>query len=178
MDTVKWILDPAHSEITFKVRHLMISTVTGSFRKFDLVVETEGDDFLTTTNLQLTVETDSVSTNNDARDHHLKSADFFDVKEFPLFRFSGKRVFMDGESMLLEGALTLKGITKLVTAAVDFAGLTIDSYRQTKAGFSVTGKLNRKDFGLQWGALTEAGKVVVSDEVKFDAEIQLIRQVL
>lgn len=175
MKTV-WKIDPAHSEIQFKVKHLMITTVTGYFRKFDLVVETEGEDFTKAKKIEFTAEAGSIDTNSEQRDAHLRSADFFDVEKFGQIRFSGKVLERAGEDYDLTGDLSIRGITKPVTVKVHFGGFVVDPYGQTKAGFEVEGKISRKEFGLVWNAMTEAGQVVVGDEIRVVCEIQLIRQ--
>ncbi len=177
MANIKWALDPAHSEILFKVKHLMITTVTGHFNKFSLNVETESEDFSTAKKIEFVAEIDSISTNNEQRDGHLKSADFFNLEKYPNLVFSGKKYEGQGDEAKLSGDLTISGITKPITLNVEFGGIAVDPYGQTKAGFTVAGKFNRKDFGMTWGAVTEAGNVVVSDEVKISAEIQLIKQI-
>jgi polyisoprenoid-binding protein YceI len=173
--TTKWKIDPAHSEVQFKVKHLMITTVTGYFRKFDLEVETEGDDFNTASKIEFTADVNSIDTNNEQRNTHLRSSDFFDAASHEQIRFVGKQYDGDGDEAKLVGDLTIRGVTKPMTVNVEFGGIVVDPYGQTKAGFTVKGKLNRKDFGLVWGAVTEAGQVVVSDEIKIHAEIQLVK---
>ncbi len=172
----KWVIDPAHSEIQFKVKHLMITTVTGYFKKFDLVVETANDDFTTASKIEFTADIDSIDTNNSQRDTHLKSADFFDAANNPRLKFAGKKFEKSGDAYKLSGDLTIRSTTKPVTVNVEFGGIVVDPYGQTKAGFTVTGKISRKEFGLTWSAVTEAGQVVVGDEIKVNAEIQLIKQ--
>ncbi len=176
MAQTKWILDPAHSEILFKVKHLMISTVTGYFRKFDLEVITEENDFTKASGIVFTADIDSIDTKNDQRDAHLKSADFFNAEEHGLIRFAGTGIHVEDDESKLKGELTIKGVTHPVKVKVEFGGIAVDPYGQTKAGFSVKGKISRADFGLTWNAVTEAGNVVVDDNVKFSGEIQLIRQ--
>lgn len=176
MATQKWIIDPSHSEISFKVKHLMITTVTGYFRSFDLEVETDTDDFNTATRVEFTADIDSIDTNNEQRDAHLRSADFFNSEENKKIHFSGTRYQGNDDEGQLTGELTIANVTKAVTLNVDFGGIIVDGYGQTKAGFTVSGKINRKDFGLTWSAVTEAGSVVVSDDVRINAEIQLIKQ--
>lgn len=175
MNTI-WRIDPAHSEIQFKARHLMITTVTGYFRKFDLVVETEDEDFTKAKKVELTADSGSIDTNNEQRDTHLRSADFFDADKFGQIRFIGKFFEKKGEDYALTGDLTIRDITKPVTVDVHFSGIVVDPYGQTKAGFEVEGKISRKEFGLLWNAVTEAGQVVVGDEIRILCEIQLIRQ--
>ncbi|MDE3214116.1 MAG: YceI family protein [Bacteroidota bacterium] len=155
----------------------MITTVTGHFNKFSLNVETESEDFSTAKKIEFVAEIDSISTNNEQRDGHLKSADFFNLEKYPNLVFSGKKYEGQGDEAKLSGDLTISGITKPITLNVEFGGIAVDPYGQTKAGFTVAGKFNRKDFGMTWGAVTEAGNVVVSDEVKISAEIQLIKQI-
>jgi polyisoprenoid-binding protein YceI len=177
MANTKWVLDPIHSEVIFKIKHLMISTVTGQFKKFNLVAETPTDDFDAASKIEFTADVDSIDTNNEQRNGHLKSADFFNVEKFPQLKFSGKKyVVKDGEGTVT-GDLTMHGVTKSITLKVDFGGVVKDPYGQTKAGFTVTGKINRKDFGLSWGTVTETGNVVLADEVRINAEIQLVKQV-
>jgi polyisoprenoid-binding protein YceI len=175
MATTKWALDPAHSELQFKIRHLMITTVTGHFAKFNVTAETEGTDF-TQASIQASAEIDSISTNSPDRDAHLKSPDFFDVATYPQLTFVSTGIEKDGDDFVINGDLTMHGVTKPVELKVEFGGVVVDPYGQTKAGFTVTSKLNRKEYGLTWGAVTEAGSVVLSDEVKLNAEIQLIQQ--
>jgi polyisoprenoid-binding protein YceI len=174
--TTKWTVDPAHSELTFKVKHLMISTVTGHFRNFSVQALTKGDDFSDTYDIELVADVDSLYTNNEQRDNHLRSADFFDAAQHPKLVFKAGKFNVGSGEAKLSGELTIRGITKLIAMDVEHGGIVTDPYGQTKAAFSVAGKLSRKEFGLTWNALTEAGGVVVGDEVKIHAEIQLIRQ--
>lgn len=177
MANIKWALDPIHSEVIFKIKHLMISTVTGQFNKFNVVAETGADDFNTAKNIEFTADINSITTNNEQRDGHLKSADFFNVEQYPQIHFAAKKYDVkDGEGTI-NGELTIHGITKPITLNVEFGGVVKDPYGQTKAGFTVTGKISRKEFGLNWGAVTETGNVVLGDEVKINAEIQLVKQV-
>jgi polyisoprenoid-binding protein YceI len=173
---ITWKIDPAHSEIQFKVKHLMITTVTGYFRKFDLEVETENDDFNTAKKVEFTADIDSIDTNNEQRDTHLKSADFFDAGTHKQLKFTGRKFESDGEEAILDGDLTIRGITKPLTLKVELGGTVVDPYGQHKAGFTVNGKISRKEFGLQWNAMTEAGQVVVGDEIRILAEVQLVKQ--
>jgi polyisoprenoid-binding protein YceI len=172
----KWKIDPAHSEIQFKVKHLMITTVTGYFKTFDLEVESEGDDFTKSKKIIFTADVDSIETNNAHRDTHLKSADFFDVEKNKQIRFVGKKYEQGGDEYRLTGDLTIRGITKPITLSVEYGGIVVDPYGQTKAGFTVSGKISRREFGLTWNAATEAGQIVVGDEIKVHCEVQLIKQ--
>ena len=173
---ITWKVDPTHSEIQFKVKHLMITTVTGYFKKFDLTIETESDDFNTTSTIEFTADIDSIETNNAQRDTHLKSADFFDAENHAQLKFSGGKYSGSGDDGSLQGDLTIRGVTKPTTVKVEYGGTVVDPYGQTKAGFTVTGKISRKDFGLTWGAVTEAGQIVVSDDIRVQCEIQLVKQ--
>ncbi|MDQ6756703.1 MAG: YceI family protein [Bacteroidota bacterium] len=173
---ITWKIDPAHSEIQFKVKHLMITTVTGYFKKFDLAVETETDDFNTAKKIEFTADINSIETNNEQRDTHLKSPDFFDAANYSELKFVGNKYDANGDDATLTGDLTIRGTTKPVKLNVEFGGIVVDPYGQTKAGFTVTGKVSRKEFGLVWGAVTEAGQVVVSDDIKINGEVQLIKQ--
>jgi polyisoprenoid-binding protein YceI len=173
----KWIVDPAHSEIQFKVKHLMITTVTGYFRKFNIEVETEGEDFTKASLILFTADVDSIDTNNEQRDTHLKSEDFFHAEQHEEIKFVGKDFRQESDdTYTLNGDLTIRGTTKPESVKVEFGGLVVDPYGQTKAGFTIEGKINRKDYGLTWSAVTEAGSVVVSDEIKLHAEVQLVKQ--
>ncbi len=171
-----WKIDTAHSEVQFKVKHLMITTVTGYFKTFDLEVVTESDDFTTASKIEFTAEINSIDTNNQQRDTHLKSPEFFDAATYGQLKFTGNKYEADGDDAKLHGDLTVRGITKPIVVTVEFGGIVVDPYGQTKAGFTVTGKISRKEFGLVWSAVTEAGQVVVSDEIKLQSEIQLIKQ--
>lgn len=173
---MKWKIDTTHSEVQFKVKHLMITTVTGHFRSFDLEVETENEDFTTAKRIEFTADVNSIDTNNSQRDAHLKSPDFFNATEYNQLKFVGTRYEGEGDEAKLHGELTIRGITKPVTVNVEYGGFVVDPYGQTKAGFTVNGKISRKEFGLTWNAVTEAGSVVVSDEIKIHAEVQLIKQ--
>ncbi|AMM51823.1 hypothetical protein TH61_12430 [Rufibacter sp. DG15C] len=174
---IKWTVDPMHSEVQFKVKHLMITTVTGYFQTFNVEVETENDDFSTASKILFTADVNSINTNNEQRDTHLKSADFFDADTHGKIKFVGNRYEKRGEDEAqLHGDLTIRGITKPVTVNVEFGGIVVDPYGQTKAGFTINGKISRKEFGLTWNAVTEAGSVVVADEIKLLAEIQLVKQ--
>lgn len=170
----KWILDPAHSELLFKVKHLMISNVKGEFKSFN--AEIDGADFQTA-NVTLTIDAASVYTNNDDRDNHLKSGDFFDVENHKEITFKSTSFkHKAGDDYTLTGLLTIKGVTKEVTLNVEFGGINKDPWGNKKAGFSVNGKINRKDWGLNWNAALETGGVLVSEEVQIMAELQFLNK--
>lgn len=167
--STKWNLDPAHSEITFKVRHMMISNVKGEFKNFSIDLESADDEFKNV-KANATIDTASISTNNTDRDNHLKSAEFFNAEAHPQITFETDSLNDD-----VTGNLTINGVTKPVKLEVDFGGINVDPWGQTKAGFSFEGKINRSDFGLNWNAALEAGGVMVSDEVKIAGELQFVK---
>lgn len=174
MANVKWVLDPTHSELLFKVKHLMITNVKGEFRNFNATID--GEDF-TTAPVSVHIDTGSVFTNNNDRDGHLKSPDFFDAEQYPSITFTGKSFQkVDDEEYTLTGDLTIKDITKEVKLQVSYGGVNKDPWGNQKAGFSLKGKINRSDFGLTWNAALETGGVLVSEEVKIDAEVQFVQQ--
>lgn len=176
MAPTQWVLDPAHSEMNFKVKHMMISTVTGSFDKFDVQIEAAQEDF-SDAKIQFTADTSSINTHNDSRDKHLKTADFFDVEKFPKIKFVSDSVFKKSDgSLVIEGQLTIKDVTKHIEFHADFGGIGKDPYGNTKAGFSVDTTINREDYGLKWNAALEAGGVLVSNEVRILGEIQVVKQ--
>jgi polyisoprenoid-binding protein YceI len=169
-------IDVDHSDVMFKVKHLMISTATGIFKKFDATVETEGDEF---TNAKVFFEADvnSIDTKNEQRDAHLKSDDFFNAEQFPKMTFKSTGIEKNGEGeYTLKGDLTIRDITKPITLDVDYNGSTKDPWGFERAGFEVTGKINRKEYGLKWSAVTEAGGLVVDDVVKLVMNIEFVKQ--
>ncbi len=167
----KWVIDPMHSEFTFKVKHMMISTLTGRFEMFDATALTNGDDFAQA-EVEVRVDVASISTNNADRDAHLKSDDFFNAAQFPEILFRSKS--FDGNTLV--GDLTMRDVTKEISLEVEFNGIAVDPYGQTKAGFELSGAVDRKAFGLKWNAITEAGSVVVSDTVKLLVNVQFTKQ--
>ena len=177
MTKTKWNLDPAHSEIGFKVKHMMITNVSGSFQKFDAKVETTGSDF-TTAQIDFTAEVNSISTVNADRDNHLKSADFFDAANHPQIKFQSTKIEKkDDENYIAHGNLTIRDVTKPVKFNVEFGGIGKDPWGNEKAGFTISGKINRTDYKLNWNAALETGGVLVGEEVKLFGEIQLIKDV-
>lgn len=172
----KWVFDPAHSEIAFKVKHLMITNVKGVFKDYEGNISTEGDDFRNA-EINFQINPASIDTADEKRDAHLKSPDFFDVENFKQITFTAdsfKSIGNDG-SYELYGDLTIKGIKKRVKLDVEFGGVVKDPWGNTKAGFTLDGKINRKDWGLNWNAALEAGGVLVSDEVRIQGEIELAK---
>lgn len=172
--TVKWVADLTHSELFFKVKHLMISNVRGEFKNFE--AEIDGEDFRTAS-IKASVDSSSIFTNNDERDNHLRSADFFDAENHKEITFQSTALkAKDDENYELTGILTIKGISKEITLNVEYGGVNKDPWGNDKAGFSINGKINRKDWGLNWNSTLETGGVLVSDEVRISAEIQFIKQ--
>lgn len=170
----KWVLDPTHSELNFTVKHLMISNVKGEFKNF--TAEIDKEDFANGS-VTVTVEASSLFTNNADRDNHLKSADFFDVDNHPSLTFNSTRFNkVDDDEYKLLGLLTIKGVSREISLNVEFGGINKDPWGNVKAGFSFSGKINRKDWGLNWNAALETGGVLVSDEVKISGEVQFARQ--
>ncbi|WP_027126537.1 YceI family protein [Gelidibacter mesophilus] len=170
-NNTNWSIDNAHSEIAFKVKHMMISTVTGHFEDFQATAKTNGDDF-NGASLDFSAKTASINTKNDDRDTHLKSDDFFNSEKFPDLKFTSKS--FDGNK--LTGNLTIRDVTKEVTLNAEFNGVAVDPYGQTKAGFEINGEISRKDFNLTWNGITEAGSIVVSDKVRLVVDVQFIKQ--
>ena len=176
MATTNWSIDPMHSDVQFKIKHLVISTVTGSFKKFSGEATTEGENFDNAV-INFSIDAESVDTNQEMRDGHLKNADFFDVEKYPAITFkstSFKKT--SGEDYKLMGNLTIKDITKPVELDVEYGGTEKDGYGNQKFGFEVTGKINRKDFGLTYNAVTEAGGLTIGEDVKLVANIQVAKK--
>ncbi len=172
----KWAIDPTHTEIGFKVKHMMFTNVSGKIGKYDSVIETNGDDF-TGAIVEFTGDTDSITTGTADRDAHILSPDFFDAAKYPKISFTATSFKkLDEGDFEITGDLTLHGETKPVTLAADFGGLMKDPWGNIKAAFSLSGKINRKDWGLVWNAALETGGVLVSDEVRILAEVQLVKQ--
>jgi polyisoprenoid-binding protein YceI len=172
----KWAIDPSHSEIHFKVKHMMVSTVTGAFNDFEGTVETDNEDF-EGADVRFSADVNSIHTNNKQRDDHLKSDDFFNAMEYPKMTFESKSFKMvDEDEYELIGDLTIRDNTKEVKLKAIYNGTVVDPYGQTKAGFEIMGKIKRKEFGLKWDAMTEAGGVVVSDDVRMLMNVQLVKK--
>lgn len=177
MSTTKWVLDPTHSEVKFKVKHLMISTVSGYIKNFSVTVDSSNDDF-SNANILFEADMSSINTNNEQRDGHLKSPDFFDVEKYPTIKFKSTSFTKNANgSLILRGDLTIKDVTKSIETEVEFGGSGKDPWGNTKVGFSLDIKINREEFGLTWNAALETGGVLVSNDVRILAEIQLLAQV-
>jgi len=171
-----WKIDPSHSHIQFKVKHLVVSTLGGHFNTFDATMECNNDDF---TDAKITFEADvnSITTGNEQRDGHLKSDDFFNAGSYPKINFVSTDIKkLDAENYKLNGNLTIRDKTHPVSLNVIFGGAVQNFYGKTMAGFELHGKINRKDYGLKWSATTEAGSVVVSDEVKLAIDVEMVKQ--
>ena len=172
----KWSIDPMHSEVQFKVKHLVISTVSGFFKSFEGSVETDNENF-EHASIDFSIDINSIDTTQPARDEHLKSAEFFDAATYPHIKFKSTSFKKIGDDdYALTGNLTIKNVTKPVTLDVEFGGSAADFYGNTKAGFEITGKINRKDFGLTWEGVTEAGSIVVGEDIKLLINVQFAKQ--
>ena len=176
MSTIKWVIDPTHSEIGFKVKHMMFTNVSGKFSKFDATIETEDSNF-ENAKIEFTGAIDSITTGNSDRDTHLLSPDFFDAAQFPEIKFSATSLtkIKEGDYVLV-GDLTLHGITKSVELAAEYGGLMKDPWGNTKMALAFEGKINRKDWGLNWNSALETGGVLVSEEVRLNIELQFVQQ--
>ncbi|MHA3787038.1 YceI family protein [Flavobacterium hauense] len=176
MSTVKWVIDPTHSEIGFKVKHMMFTNVSGQFQNFSATIETDGDNF-EDAKIEFTGDINSLTTGSADRDGHLLSADFFDADQFPKITFEATafKKISEGDYKLT-GNLTLHGVTKEITLEAEFGGTQKDPWGNTKAGLVLNGKINRKDWNLNWNAALETGGVLVGEEVKLAIELQFIKQ--
>lgn len=172
----KWTVDNMHSEIGFKVKHMMITNVSGNFTDFSADATTQGDDF-STAQFNFSAAINSINTGVTDRDAHLKADDFFNAEVYPSMTFKSSEVVKksDDEFKLI-GDLTIRDTTKKVELDVDFGGIVVDPYGQTKAGLTISGKIKRSEFGLKWSAVTEAGSIVLSDDIRLNSEIQFIKQ--
>ena len=176
MATTKWALDPTHSEVNFKIRHMMVSNVSGHFKNFSATVETEGED-LSTAKVNFTAEVSSISTNNEQRDGHLKTGDFFDAENHPQITFEGGQMEkVDGEHYKVHGNLTMRGVSKPITLHVAFGGIMKDPWGNDRAGFEVSTKVNRKDFGISFGMVSETGGVMLGEEVSINANTEFVKE--
>jgi polyisoprenoid-binding protein YceI len=171
-----WKIDHAHSHIQFKVKHLVVTTLGGHFNTFDATMECHNDDF-TDAKISFEANVNSISTGNEQRDGHLKSDDFFNAAAYPKLTFVSTHIKKnDPEDYKLTGNLTIRDKTLPVTLEVVYGGTTLNAYGKTIAGFELNGKINRKDFGLKWSSTTEAGNVVVSDEVRLVIGVEMVKQ--
>lgn len=172
-NTKKWIIDPMHSEVLFKIKHLIISTVTGSFRKFEGTVITEEDDF-NNAKVNVSIDVKSIDTNQTQRDGHLQSGEFFAADQYPIITFeSTSFVHLGRSDYKLVGNLTMRGVTKLVELNVEYGGAEDNGHGIIKHGFEVTGIVNRKEFGMTWNKLTDTGGLGLGEDIKLAANIQI-----
>lgn len=172
MTKTKWTLDPAHSSVDFSVKHMMIANVKGTFTKFAAVIDADPAD-LTTADISFTIDAASIDTKNADRDNHLKSQDFFDVDTHQEITFNATNIVKKDESEYdVTGDLTIRGVTKQETLAVEFEGTGLDPWGNTKAGFTVSGAISRNDYGLTWNSALETGGVLVGDKIKISLDIQ------
>jgi len=168
-------IDPAHSDILFKVKHLMITTVTGQFTSFEGEMESTSEDF-SDAKISFSADVNSIDTRNEQRNGHLKGDDFFNAAEFPKILFQNGSLKKEGENYILAGDLTIRNNTKPVALSVTYSGKMTDPWGQMKVGFEAEGVIKRKEFGLMWDAVTEAGGVVVSDDVRLILNVQFVQQ--
>jgi polyisoprenoid-binding protein YceI len=176
MSVTKWIIDPTHSEIGFKVKHMMFTNVSGKFQNYNAAIETEGDDF-ENAKIEFIANVDSLTTGNPDRETHLLSSDFFDSAQFPKISFKSTS-FKKTENAEYEliGDITIRGVSKSVKLNTEYSGLMKDPWSNIKAGFVINGKINRKDWGLNWNSALETGGVLVSEEVRLNIELQFVKQ--
>jgi polyisoprenoid-binding protein YceI len=169
-------IDVDHSDIMFKVKHLMISTVTGIFKKFDATLDVNEQD-LSDAKVTFEADVDSIDTKNEQRDGHLKSDDFFNAEQFPKMTFKSTSIERTGDNEYrLLGDFTIRDITKPIELKVEYNGSTKDPWGQERMGFEVSGKINRREYGLKWSAVTEAGGMVVADDVKLAMNVEMVKQ--
>ena len=171
----KYKIDPLHSDIAFKVKHMMISTVNGCFQKFDATMESETEDF-TDAKITFECDVDSVYTNIADRDAHLKSPDFFAADEFPKITYVSTSIEKDGDDYIVNGDLTIRGITRPISLEGSYNGNDVDMYGNTKHGFELSGKVNRADYGLTFNVLSGKGNAMVGDEIKLLISIQMLEE--
>ena len=176
MAKATWAIDPTHSEIGFKVKHMMFTNVSGKFNLFDAEIQNEEEQFDTSA-ITFSAEVNSINTGNDDRDNHLRSGDFFDVENFGKLTFKSTSVRKINEGQYeINGDLTIKDVTKNITLDTEYSGQMKDPWGNTKIGLSLSGKINRKDFGLSWNAALETGGVLVGEDIKLNAEVQFVKQ--
>ena len=176
MATTKWSIDPTHSEVGFKVKHMMFTNVSGKFTTYEATITNEESAF-ETTKINFNSTIGSIDTNNTDRDNHLKSADFFDAENFPTLNFTATSIQkVNANQFQIMGDLTIKDVTKSVTLDAEYSGILKDPWGNTKVAMNISGKINRKEFGLNWNAALETGGVLVGEDVKLEVELQLLKQ--
>ncbi len=175
MTKSRWSIDPTHSEIGFKVKHMMFTNVSGKFNQFEAAIENE-DDAFETSNISFSAEVNSIDTNNGDRDNHLRSGDFFDAEQFAKLTFDSTSIQKINDGLYhINGDLTIKGVTKSIVLETEYSGLMKDPWGNTKIGLSLNGSINRKDFGLTWNSTLETGGVLVGEDIKLIAEVQFVK---
>lgn len=175
MNKIKWSIDPAHSEIGFKVKHLMFTNVYGRFETFEVSVESD-ENGQNIENITFTTDVSSINTGNADRDNHLKGSDFFDTENYPKMNFTSvKLLWLNDNYYNLLGDLTIRDVTKQVSLSVEYNGTMVDPWGNTKMGFNITGKLNRNDWGLTWNSVLETGGVLVGEDVNLNIELQVVK---
>lgn len=174
--TNKWVIDPSHSQISFSVRHLVVTTLSGKFDNFSGELLAQNEDF-SDSKITFNADITSINTGNIDRDNHLKSDDFFNAEQFPSLQFKSTSFVKNSENdFSLSGDITIRNITQTITLKAELGGIMVDPWGNIKAGFEISGKINRKEFGLKWDVITEAGGAVVSDEVKLNLNVQVVKQ--
>lgn len=169
-----WNIDPVHSEVGFSVRHMMVSKVRGKFTKFSGQLVTAGD--VQSSSVTAEIELASIETGAEQRDAHLRSPDFFDTENHPVMTYRSTGIRADGDDYIVDGELSLKGVTRSVPLRLELNGFGPDAYGGTRAGFTASAEINRQDFGVNWNAAMESGGVVVSDKVAIHLEIEAVLQ--
>jgi len=173
--STKWNFDNSHSSVAFTVSHMVVSDVEGSFKKFNGNVTSDKADF-TDAKIDFTIDVASINTDNVDRDNHLKSDDFFNAEKFPTITFVSKSFTkLKDNKYKLVGNMTMRGVTRSVTLEVTYGGTVTDPYKNTRAGFKITGKINRKDFGVNWSKAMETGGLVVGDDVEFTVRVEIVK---
>lgn len=177
MSQINWNIDPTHSNVGFKVKHMMFTNVKGSFTDYTATATTENENDLTNATLAFEAKTASINTENADRDNHLKSADFFEADVYPSIKFDSTSITdKGGNKYTIEGNLTIKDVSKPIKFNAEYSGKLTDPWGNTKSGLILEGAINRKDFGLNWNSALETGGVLVGAEVKFDIEVQFVKQ--
>ncbi|MBB1148636.1 MULTISPECIES: YceI family protein [unclassified Myroides] len=174
METKKWIIDTTHSLIGFKIKHMMFTNVRGSFQDYQASLQLANDNF-EESSIHFEAQAASIDTNNTDRDNHLRSADFLDVEKFPTLTFTSTKIEKKGETHYsVEGTLTMHGVSKTIKLNAEYSGVIIDPWGNAKVALALTGKVNRKDWNLNWNTALEAGGLLVSEEINFDIETQFV----
>ncbi|MBU1368374.1 MAG: YceI family protein [Bacteroidetes bacterium] len=174
--STNWKIDHAHSNVTFEVDHMVVSTVTGKFQEFEGDIKSDKDDF-SDAKISFTIQAASVNTNNEKRDNHLRDEDFFEVATYPTIEFVGKKLVpVSGKKYTITGDLTMHGVTKEIELDVKYNGTIKDPWGNIRAGFKVSGELNREDYGLTWNNALEAGGVLVGEEVEIQINLELVKE--